>query len=139
MSSYYDKYKCEECNTILEFNHNNRGISICKCSNRQCVNSSKWEETDVWLEFKSERERGSVNMDYKQIAEDIRSGDDELEGMYLEVDKHTAWWAHNGEVELTDEEIEAKVEYLDKKYGRSNGLKDFYLLLYALGIDSEEC
>ncbi len=78
-------------------------------------------------------------MDYKKLVKDIENGEVDLRGLTLYVDNDYAWWgaAHNSD--LSDDELLAKQEALQDKYGRSNGKMDFYEILEGLGIPCKPC
>lgn len=53
MASVYDQKLCPLCGKIPEYNHLD-GVSICKCSNKECRGSKSWMYMYEWEMFQIE-------------------------------------------------------------------------------------
>ena len=77
-------------------------------------------------------------MDYKKLFQDKTDGKIPND-MIIVFDNDCGWWRYSGDENLTDEQLDEKVESCEKKYGRPNGYDDVVDIMVAAGFNAEWC
>ena len=76
-------------------------------------------------------------MNWKKVMDDMKAGEIDSD-MLLVMDNDDAYWVAIND-KLSEEEMEAKDDLYEKRYGRGKGYKDIVDVLVASGINADWC